>query len=99
MVQLDGRPVPAAMKPNETEPPTGTMAFQPALANEKCCPEPDRTESQLLLMLVPGGRSNATVQSVTSPGPSFVTVYLPSYPVLQLEVWTNVARAPAANAG
>jgi hypothetical protein len=65
MVQPDGRPVPAAMKPNETEPPTGTMAFQPA----------------------------------TSPGPSFVTVYLPSYPVLQLEVWTNVARAPAANAG
>jgi hypothetical protein len=36
MVQPDGRPVPAPMNPNETEPPTGTTPFQLALANEKC---------------------------------------------------------------
>jgi hypothetical protein len=66
------------MKPNDTEPPAGRLPFQLALANEKCWPALVRTESQLLEIVEPPGRSKATVQLVTVPGPSFVIVYRPS---------------------
>src|SRR3954454_25179179 len=83
IVQLTGLavPLPPATKPNDAVPPTGTLPFQPALANEWWLPKSVRTESQLLLTLTPAGRSKATVQLVSGLVPPLVMTYLPSNPV------------------
>jgi hypothetical protein len=46
-----------------------------ALLNVRCWPDVVSTESQLLEILEPAGRSKVTVQRGRSPGPSLVIVY------------------------
>src|SRR6266511_1291066 len=53
IVQLAGVPGPDPLKPNDTEAPAASDPFQDALLKMKCWPLPERTESQLVVIVEP----------------------------------------------
>jgi hypothetical protein len=75
ILQPTGRPVPTTTNPNVVAAPGVRSPFQLALLNVRCWPDVVSTESQLLEILEPAGRSKVTVQRGRSPGPSLVIVY------------------------
>jgi len=96
--QPEIHPPPARSKPNEAVPPAATAPFHEALAKAWWLAESVRTESHDEETEVPDGRSNSTFQLLMAEPVPFMMVHLPSEPVLQSEVFVQVAVTEAADA-